>query len=189
MARQNPELGRRQALDKLLAMFTVRSFRDNGEAAHIVDALIAGQTLERACSARFVPNAFMLNNSVSRQVLMRVVASALGDATIQPDPATDLRGHLVSKQKITINNFGNFGGVVGGGTVKSVHQSQYSRKQIPRLATEQRTDPRVRQILEESASLPEKRSRLTAFLEGTRGIATDLAAKIATNLLTETPGS
>ena len=113
MARENPKLSRRQALDKLLAMFTARSFRDNGEAARILDAVITGQTLERACSARFVSNAFLLNNSVSRQSLIRVVASALGDATIEPDAATDLGGYLVSKQKITINNFGNFGGVVG----------------------------------------------------------------------------
>lgn len=174
------DLTRAQIHDRILSEFSRRGWREDGEAAAIVSSLERVPGSAPKTLAASVPKSFLLNNAVARTELERAIAAALAGVRLLPRLA---EGSASSPTSISIQNSGTFAGVVGGGAVGGILQAPVSPDQAAQLTERYRAEPRVAEIVNSSFPAEVRRQRIQSFLQAGLGIATDVAAKVAANLI------
>lgn len=176
-----------QAVDRLVTTFDARGWREDGETAQAIarEAIGAGSA-DPSRLAAVVRPPFLVSNGIDRAALEAAIAAALSNAFVVSSPAVaqSPRGDT----HITVSNSGTMIGPIGGGVVSGVHVQQQQvmgDEAIRSLVGEYIDHPDVRQVIDSDLPDQEKRSRLTAFLQGAGNFASDTLAKIVTGLMTQ----
>jgi hypothetical protein len=148
--------------------------------------------MERLAAA--VPGAFLVNNGAERSDVRAAITSALrGVKTVAAaadrgsQPVTE---RTTTNQTININSSGPWiGNVGGGGDIAESKQAQQviGDAAIQGLVARFSDQPEVRQIIQ-AGPPAERHPRLMAFLRSAGGVAEDLTAKVATELIKSQTG-
>ena len=183
---------RSKALDLVLSAFTRRGWRDEGEAARaVVDAAAASsEPLDLDHLADVVPRAFLVNNDVQREQVRAAITSVLGGMQVQAMAADSTSQPVIVKattnQRINITSSGPWIGNVGGGgditEAKQAQQQLTGDAAIEALAARFSGRPDVQEIILETPAA-KRHPRLTTWLRTIGGVAEDLAAKVASELI------
>jgi len=179
-----------EAIDRLLTKFTNQGWRDDGDAARaVVGAAATGEgAADPTALAKAVPETFLIANRITRARVQTVILQALNGARILPAQVQTQQaeaGNVVMKN-VRINNTGNWVGNVGsGGAIADVTQNQLNvdEKRVKALTVKYRKDPVAREIVQSPSPAEERKTRLANLVAHAEGVAIDLAAKVASNVI------
>jgi len=140
--------------------------------------------------AGVVSGAFLVNNDVQREHVRAAITSVLGGMQVQALAADSTSQPVIVKattnQRINITSSGPWIGNVGGGgditDAKQAQQQVIGDAAIEALAARFSGRPDVQEIIQDTPSA-ERHPRLTTWLRTIGGVAEDLAAKVATELI------
>jgi hypothetical protein len=145
--------------------------------------------------AAAVPGAFLVNNGARREDVRAAITAVLKGMDVEAISAGTSQPVVLkatTNQRINITASGPWIGNVGGsGNITDVtqgHQQLIGDAAIDALAARFRGEADVRQILETSQAA-DRHPRLTTWLRTIGGVAEDVAAKVATELIKSHIGS